>query len=204
MKLSGVQPNVLRAFMMSRSLYTEAIGKCIHNRSDDLQQGFFKAVCLLDTNLWPTDRDDLAPFDVADVSLAVKHFRCLLLKNNVLLDGVMTDWTFFKMYWIDNLRHHPKNTVWSLLLSQYKEKFPNFVQLVCILLVFPVSNALVERGFSAMRRIKSDWRSSLSEDAVDHLMRISVDGPPLAQFDPTLAVQQFFNTPRRPHVQPYG
>ena len=41
-KLSGVQPNVLSAFMMWRSLYTEAIGKCIHNRFDDLQQGFLE------------------------------------------------------------------------------------------------------------------------------------------------------------------
>ena len=78
-KLSGVQPNVPSAFMMSRSLYAEAIGKCIHNRFDDLQQGFFKAVCLLDTNLWSTDRDDLAAFGVADVSLAVEHFHRLLL-----------------------------------------------------------------------------------------------------------------------------
>ena len=139
------------------------------------------------------------------MSLALEHSRHLLLKNNVLLDGVMTDWTFFKMYWIDNLIATPsKNTLWSLLLSQYKEIFPNFVQLVCILLVFPVSNAIVERGFSAVRRIKSDWRSSFSEDTLDHLMRISVDGLPLAQFDPTLAVQRFFSTPRRPHVQPYG
>ncbi len=83
--------------MMSRSLFTKAIGKCIHNHFDDIQQGFFKAVCLLDINLWPTDRDDLAAFGVADVSLAVEHFRRLLLKNNVLLDGVMTDGTFFKM-----------------------------------------------------------------------------------------------------------
>ena len=64
--------------MMSRSLFTEAIGKCIHNRFDDLQQGFFKVVCLLDINLWLTDRDDLATFGVADVSLAVEHFRRLL------------------------------------------------------------------------------------------------------------------------------
>ncbi len=78
------------------------------------------------------------------------------------------------------------------------------MQLVCVLLVFAVSNAVVERGFSAMRRIKSDWRSSLSEDTLDHLMRISVDGLPLAQFDATLAVQRFFSTLRRPHVQPYG
>ena len=62
----------------------------------------------------------------------------------------------------------------------------------------------MKRGFSAIRRIKGDWQSSLSEDTLDYLMRISVNGPTLAQFDPTLAVQRFFSTPRRPHVQPYG
>ena len=150
--------------MMSRSLhrrYSE-----MHSQSfDDLQQGFFKAVCLLDTNLWPTDRDHLAAFGVADVSLAVEHFRRLLLKNNVSLDGVMTDWTFFKMYWIDNIiatpsKKYPVVTA-SVPVQRY---FQTLCKLVCIPLVFPVSNAIVERSFSAMRRIKSDWRSSLSKD----------------------------------------
>ena len=88
-----------------------------------LQKGFFKAVCLLDTNLWLTDRDDLAAFGVADVSLAVEHFHRLLLNNNVLLDGIMTDWTFFKMYWIDNLRHHPKILHGHCFCSSTKRNF---------------------------------------------------------------------------------
>ena len=55
-------------------------------------------------------------------------------------------------------------------------------------MVFPISNAKVERGFSAMRRIKTDWRSSLGEDTLDSLMRISIDGPSLEHFDPKPAV----------------
>ena len=61
-----------------------------------------------------------------------------------------------------------------------------------------------EAWFQCYKEEKSDWRSSLSEDNFDHLMRISINGLPLAQFDPTLAVQRFFSTPRRTHVQPYG
>ena len=55
-----------------------------------------------------------------------------------------------------------------------------------------------------MRRVKNDWRSSLGESTLDHLMRISIDGPPLEHFDPQPSVKRFFSTPRRRDVQPYG
>ena len=79
---------------------------------------------------------------------------------------------------------------------QTKEQVPhpNLATLVELLLVFPVSNATVERGFSAMKRIKSDWRNRLNEETLDNLMRISIEGPPLSGFDPQVAVDFFCNT----------
>ena len=120
------------------------------------------------------------------------------------LDSIMTDWNSFKLYWLDNMQGLQQNQVWSLLLSQYKEKFLNLAHLVNILMVFSISNAEVERGFSAMRCIKIDWRSSLGEDTLDSLMRISTDGPSLEHFDPKPTVARFFSTPRRTTVLPYG
>ena len=117
-------------------------------------------------------------------SLASTQFEALLLQNDVSLDGVLAEWCSFKMYWADNLQHCHQDEVWSLLLSHYHEKFPNLVHVVQIMLLLPVSNAKVERGFSTMRRIKNDWRSSLSEETLDPLMRISIDGPPLKEFQP--------------------
>ena len=73
-----------------------------------------------------------------------------------------------------------------------------------ILLLFQISNTTVERGFSTMRQIKTDWRSRLNEETLDHLLRISTDGPPLSKFDPNPAVEQFFSTPHRPDATPYG
>jgi len=128
----------------------------------------------------------------------------MLLKNNVSLDGIMANWSSFKLYWVENLRDHKQEDVWSLLLSHYRQQFPDLVHLVHILLVFPISNAKVERGFSSMRRIKTDWRSSLGEDTLDNLMRITIEGPPLKDFDPKPSVEKYFSTVRRPNVQPYG
>ena len=55
-----------------------------------------------------------------------------------------------------------------------------------------------------MRRIKSDWRNRHGKETLDHLMRNSIEGPPLLWFNPQVAVQKFFSTPQRPQVQPYG
>ena len=66
------------------------------------------------------------------------------------------------------------------------------------MLVFPVSNAKVERGFSTMKRVKTDWRCSLGETVLDTIMRISIEGPELSKFDPQKAVESYFSTPRRP------
>lgn len=45
-----------------------------------------------------------------------------------------------------------------------------------------------------MRRMKSDWRASLAEDTLDHLMRVSIDGPSLDKFDLIPAVLKYTKT----------
>ena len=61
--------------------------------------------------------------------------------------------------------------------------FQNILHLVHIMLVHPVPAAVCERGFSAKNRIKSDTRVSLHSDTVEDLIRISVEGPSLEDFD---------------------
>ena len=49
--------------------------------------------------------------------------------------------------------------------------------LFCFLFCF-MSNGRVERVFSSLKFIKSDGCSSLSENTLDYLVWIAVDGPP--------------------------
>lgn len=89
--------------------------------------------------------------------------------------------------------------------SLYRDKFSNLVHLIEFFCCFQsASNATVERGFSTMKRIKTDWRSRLGEETLDQLLCISTDGPPPSKFDPNPAVEQFISTPRRPDTVPYG
>ena len=61
--------------------------------------------------------------------------------------------------------------------------------LVELLLSIPISNAKVERMFSLMNRVRTDFRASLSENTLNNLIRIQMEGPPLEEFDPTPAIQ---------------
>ena len=48
--------------------------------------------------------------------------------------------------------------------------------LVEIILILPLATPTVERGFSAMKRVKNDWRSCLETDILNMLLRITING----------------------------
>ena len=203
-KLCSVQESKVNAFNRARGTYIDSLLQCLQGRFDEMQQNSaFKGIKLLDTRMWPSAPESLQEFGNAELSLVIEHFRSLLQKK-VSIDGLMSEWGAFKAFWLSHLRALTKEEVWSMLLTTLENKYPNLVYLFKLLLVFPVSNAKVERGFSTMRQIKSDWRNRLAEDTLDHLMCISIEGPQLSSFDPHAAVQRFFSTPRRPEVQPCG
>ena len=63
----------------------------------------------------------------------------------------------------------------------------NILVLVELLFCIPVANGRVET-LPHLKVIKSNRRSTLGEDGLDYLLRIKVDAPPLAQWDPSAAV----------------
>ena len=56
--------------------------------------------------------------------------------------------------------------------------------LVEIIIILPLATATVERGFSAMKRVKNDWRSCLDTDILNMLLRITVNGCSFDVYDP--------------------
>ena len=57
--------------------------------------------------------------------------------------------------------------------------------------VLPASSAQVERLFSTMKRIKSAQRNRLKSKTLDHLMRISIEGPSVQNWDPYPALRKW-------------
>ena len=64
---------------------------------------------------------------------------------------------------------------WAKSLSRVERSlFSEIIVIIRLLLVMPATNAVSERGFSAMRRIKSFLRSTMSQQRLNHLMILSV------------------------------
>ena len=82
-----------------------------------------------------------------------------------------------------NLLQPYRETWWKLINAVCFSKWSNILSLIEFLFCIPMTNGHVECIFSTLNNIKSEKRSSLSEDHLDDLLRITVDGPPLKEWD---------------------
>ena len=90
--------------------------------------------------------------------------------------------------------------IWYKILNfSRKSEWCNILLLVELLICLPVSNAVVERLFSMMKRIKTRLRSSMGQIRLNHLIRIQMGGHSLAEFDATAATKLWSKSTRRPN-----
>eukprot|EP00057_Strongylocentrotus_purpuratus_P017029 XP_011671503.1 PREDICTED: zinc finger protein 862-like [Strongylocentrotus purpuratus] len=200
-RLINVRSDVFTAFQNSRKIYVKKIRECVDARFSDFNSQLFQAFKVLDTNAWPRDKPSLDQFGHKELNTVFEHFKGLL--QEVQPESIQMEWNSFKSYWNSSLMDLQSSDVWRAFVKVSTSKYPNLGLLIRVLLTFPISNAKVERGFSTMRRIKTDWRCRLNARTLDHLMRISIEGPSSTDFNPQCAVKNFFCTPRKPNVQPY-
>ena len=69
--------------------------------------------------------------------------------------------------------------------------YPCLSKLACIALILPISTAECERSFSAMKRVKTELHNRLITTTLDHLLRISISGPDLKDYDFDRAVDEW-------------
>lgn len=92
-------------------------------------------------------------------------------------------------------------------LNNLNDRFPNALGVIDFILSLPSHSADCERGFSLMKRVKSDWRSTLDNKTLTNLMRICLSSPSIGHFDPEPAIQFWHvngERARRPNTSPYG
>jgi len=100
-------------------------------------------------------------------------------------------------------------TEWSLkrLLSmrtEYGHFYPKLVWITEIILSLPMSNAWPERGASAVKRVKSRLRSSMTNQMLEALLHISINGPPVGEAQELVkeAVEAWSNVKKRRKLPP--
>ena len=69
--------------------------------------------------------------------------------------------------------------------------------LIDLVLTIPATSVEAERGFSVMKRVKTDYRNKLRNPAMNDLMRIILLSPSEAAFDPTPAIEHWYGALQR-------
>ena len=85
----------------------------------------------------------------------------------------------------------------ALFSDDLQTKFPCLGILAEIYLAMAISTAGCARGFSCMKRIKSDWRSSLASHQLSRLMYLSLEEPSLDSFQAAPAVHRWWGSSER-------
>ena len=160
------------------------------------------AANILDLSDWPREIENLAAFGQEQLNLLLQHFHDLLDRNGCNFDLIDAEWRDFKAY---VFRHRTTDMTKFFIFQEHKTRFPNLLLFFEVLLAFPLSSAACERGFSAMKRIKSDWRSSLQPEMFRRLMFISIEGPTVPNFNVDPVFNRWWSTGRakRPGFNPF-
>lgn len=130
-----------------------------------------------------------SPFVTFELHRYCTFWPPLLQRNNFNFEAVQEEWSGLKVCISNNFLDLNLKALWKRVFNNYSDRFCNILMLVEILLILPLSTACCERGVSLMGKIKSDWRSCLSVDILDCLIRITAEGPPVSDFDPLPALK---------------
>lgn len=154
---------------------------------------------LVDPAEWPETAEELAGFGVDSLQTVATHFQQPLRQVGFDLPAARQEWTALKAYVHRRRGVYRRNVaqLWNHLFNDTRDRFPNMLPLAEIILTYPLNTACCERGFSIMKKIKHDWRASLLPQTLAMLMRVVIDGPPVAQFNPRRSMDHWwFQGPR--------
>lgn len=179
----------------------DLIGKlinCMEERFGDLTENeVLKCASIFDPANW----NDSDKYGFDEVNYLVNHFKEVLQTNNCITENIQKQWQDLKYY---VRKYHPTSSflnLWEKIFTFRGEEYKDFLHLAEIILVLPFSTSIIERMFSVMKRVKSDWRTSLNEDTLCALLRINAEGPALTNFEADRAVKKWFAAcDRRPGV----
>ena len=118
-------------------------------------------------------------------------------KNKCVLENILLELSALRSYIlpiIENNKSEHYLDLWKKIFTNnaVKQDCKNILYIFEILLITPFTNAKVERGFSRMARVKTDYRNRLKRTRLDACLQISEEGIALASFNPDPAIDVWY------------
>ena len=135
-----------------------------------------------------------------------------LEKNGSDVQSINEERIRLKLFILPILQNNKKESyleIWrrSFANTELMSDCKNVMHLFEILLVVPFTNAIVERLFSRMNRVKTDFRNRLSRSRLDTCLRVGEDRTSIEDFNEDRVIECWWNEKRlrlqsRPHNYP--
>ena len=191
----------LATFLQQKRHLIDLMLKYLDQRFKDFQsRPVLAAAQILNIREWPDTVEDLATFGNESLTYLSQHFRTLLTANNCEVDQLQHEWQQVKVFTrrqaVSNPTQHP-HAIWKKVLTSEIDGSENIGHIIEMIMVLPLSTAVVERGFSAMSRIKSDWRANLHTATLRKLMLIAMEGVAASEFKADGAVRRWWRSADR-------
>ena len=149
---------------------------------------FSSILLLLDTKSWP--KDDFVSFGNREINKLTEHYMALLKKKNGCdVTKISGKWTCLKTY-IFPMLHNSHNKsylgIWHRIFTNNEviAECQNIMHIFEILMIVPFTNTIVERLFSQMNRVKTDFHNRLSRSRLDMCLRVREEGRSIKDFVP--------------------
>ncbi|MCO5546617.1 hypothetical protein L7F22_000047 [Adiantum nelumboides] len=180
------------ALNFQKAFTTHMIESMRERFDDNSIIGHFK---ILSPSCYPPSKDfrkDLKNFGAQELEKLEKFYgEAKKLKGGELIANLVDpirlrkDFQTFKFQAFNEWRGWNFKNTWGYIGSNetLREKYGMLLVLAQIALVQCCSTAICERGFSVQNVIKNKLRNSLTTKSMRTLMRISLEGPPLDEFN---------------------
>ena len=168
--------------------YIDDLVAQLENRFPDSLE--VEAFSILDPSKLPTD---LTYYGNDKIALIGGKY-CVGDDSDFTMEDLSSEWESFKHLLSDKYRQESMQFVLKQLATSgctVAAMYPCLSQLASIALVLPISTAECERCFSAMKRVKTELRNRLTTSSLDQLLRISICGPDLKDYDFDQAVDEW-------------
>ena len=91
------------------------------------------------------------------------------------------------------MKEHMLDICTAILSSPVsKAKFSNCLNIVELLLITSISNAVVKKMFSILARMKPHLSNRMSKERLDSLLRTSEEIPSVKDYDPAAAIECWY------------
>lgn len=161
-------------------------------------------ITTLATQGWEKILEDDLPLDF--IERLAERFATPLQGAQVHLNTIKEEFKFLLQYavqFISLATIEYRAVWWRIFHSPSASEWSNVLVLVQLLFSLLASNGKLECIFSQMNVIKTNKRSLFSNESLDDLLLLSIDGPPLKDFSSDLAIDLWWNDKvRKPNQKP--